>query len=103
MDLVALSIGLHGSEHWIAWLCPNGFGGSIFMDWVALPPWNTQSPKQSKILEFQLKNMTRKNNYIESTNRIYMEPIIFHLIMSIELPKKYAIIQVGKRITSLHE
>ena len=73
------------------------------MDWVALPPWDTQSPKQSKILEFQLKNMTRKNNYIESTNRIYMEPIIFHLIMSIELPKKYAIIQVGKRITSLHE
>lgn len=42
VDLVALSIGLHGSEHWIAWLCPNGFGGSIFMDWVALPPWNTQ-------------------------------------------------------------
>lgn len=27
----------------------------------------------------------------------------FHLIMSIALPKKYAIIQVGKRITSLHE
>ena len=38
--------------------------------------------------------MTGKNNYIESTNRIYMEPIIFHLIMSIALPKKYDIIQV---------
>ncbi|MGO5277034.1 hypothetical protein ACTQ07_10895, partial [Holdemanella porci] len=34
--------GFSGSEQWIAWLCPNGFGGSIFMDWVAPPPWNTQ-------------------------------------------------------------
>ncbi|MGN9282609.1 hypothetical protein ACTM8V_08995, partial [Holdemanella porci] len=33
--------GFSGSEQWIAWLCPNGFGGSIFMDWVAPPPWNT--------------------------------------------------------------
>ena len=52
------------------------------------------SLKQYIILEFQLKNMTGKNNYIESTNRIYMDPIIFHLIMSIALPKKYDIIQV---------
>ena len=35
--------GFSGSEQWIAWLCPNGFGGSIFMDWVAPPPWNTHS------------------------------------------------------------
>ena len=34
--------GFSGSEQWIAWLCPNGFGGSIFMDWVAPPPWNIQ-------------------------------------------------------------
>ena len=34
-------------------------------------------------------NMTGKNNYIESTNRIYMDPIIFHLIMSIAFAKKY--------------
>ena len=52
------------------------------------------SLKQSTILEFQLKNMTGKNNYIESTNRIYMDPIIFHLIMSIAFAKKYDIIQV---------
>ena len=52
------------------------------------------SLKQSIILEFHLKNITGKSNYIESTNRIYMDPIIFHLIMSIALPKKYDIIQV---------
>jgi len=34
--------GFSGSEQWIAWLCPNEFGGSVFMDWVAPPPWNTQ-------------------------------------------------------------
>ena len=33
MDSVALF-------SWIAWLCTNGFSGSIFMDWVAPPPWN---------------------------------------------------------------
>ena len=37
--------GFSGSEQWIAWPCPNGFGGSIFMDWVAPPPWNTQETK----------------------------------------------------------
>ena len=37
--------GFSGSEQWIAWLCPNGFGGSIFMDWVAPPPWNTHREK----------------------------------------------------------
>ena len=52
------------------------------MDWGAPPPWNIQ------------KNITGKNNYIESTNRIYMDPIIFHLIMSIAFAKKYDIIQV---------
>ena len=50
------------------------------MDWGAPPPWNIQ------------KNITGKNNYIESTNRIYMDPIIFHLIMSIAFAKKYDII-----------
>ena len=50
-----------------------------------------------------IKEYDKEKNYIESTNRIYMEPIIFHLIMSIASPKKYAIIQVGKRITSLHK
>ena len=33
--------GFSGSEQWIARLCPNGFGGSIFMDWAAPSPWNT--------------------------------------------------------------
>lgn len=61
------------------------------------------SLKQSIILEFQLKDMTGKNNYIESTNQIYMESMIFHLIISIASTKKHAIIQVGKRITSPHE
>ena len=42
--------GFSGSEQWIAWLCPNGFGGSIFMDWVAPPPWNTHASNQLNLL-----------------------------------------------------
>ena len=30
--------GFSGSEQWIAWLCPNGFDGSVFMDWAVPPP-----------------------------------------------------------------
>ena len=43
-----------------------------------------------------IKEYDRGKKYIESTNRIYMESIIFHLIMSIALPKKHAIIRLGK-------
>ena len=49
--------GFSGSEQWIAWLCPNGFSGSIFMDWVAPPPWNThknESHNSSRLFELQL-------------------------------------------------
>ena len=41
-----------------------------------------------------IKEYDKEKNYIESTNRIYMKPIIFHLIMSIAFAKKYDIIQV---------
>lgn len=51
--------GFSGSEQWIAWLCPNGFGGSIFMDWVAPPPWNTQSYPIS-IMTNQNKDLSLK-------------------------------------------
>ena len=44
VDLVALS---------------NGFGGSIFMDWVALPPWNIQLVKMNALkLSFYLALFT---------------------------------------------
>ena len=67
VDLVALSNGLHGSlrgfsgsEQWIAWLCPNGFSGSIFMDWVAPPPWNTQTISIQTLVVLLLIELIRR-------------------------------------------
>ena len=51
MDSVALF-------SWIAWLCTNGFSGSIFMDWVAPPPWN-------------IHNVLIQTNIVSDNDEIY--------------------------------
>ena len=71
MDSVALF-------SWIAWLCTNGFSGSIFMDWVAPPPWNIQKGEnmdstKNEIYQYikQISSKFSKNNaFMFSTQNI---------------------------------
>jgi hypothetical protein len=73
MDSVALF-------SWIAWLCTNGFSGSIFMDWVAPPPWNihyTETNNKDMMIKilidiksFNDKDLTLKSStlFVDSSN-----------------------------------
>ena len=80
MDSVALF-------SWIAWLCTNGFSGSIFMDWVAPPPWNIQ----------------RSTKFKNDLEVIFFEVFLLKMFVACMWPTHTILSQLGKRKKPLYK